>query len=209
MSTFERLAEAVIDPDAEAVETLVRELLEEGHRPRDIIERGLIAGMDVVGERFRKNEMFIPEVMMSARAMHAGLDVLRPLLTESDAGYRGVFVICTVKGDVHDIGKNLVAMMFEGAGFKVIDLGTDVPPEKVVEAVREHGADLVGLSTLLTTTLDNMKETVEVLRKSGLEVKVMVGGAAVTQEFAEEIGAGYAENANEAVALGRTLMEEG
>ena len=207
---LKKIADTVIDPDPEEVERLVKEALEGGHRPKDIIEKGLIAGMDVVGKAFKENEVFIPEVLMSARAMHAGLGILKPLLTEADERAKGVMVIATVKGDVHDIGKNLVAMMFEGAGFKVVDLGVDVPKEKVIQAAKENDADLVGLSTLLTTGLEAMRETVEAIDGAGLrgKLKVMVGGAAVTQQEAERMGVdGFAENANLAVEKGKELLD--
>jgi corrinoid protein of di/trimethylamine methyltransferase len=206
---LEKISNAVIDPDPEKVEALVKEALDAGHRPKDIIDNGLIKGMDVVGRMFKENEVFIPEVLMSARAMHAGLSMLKPLLTDAEESAKGVFVIATVKGDVHDIGKNLVAMMFEGAGFKVVDLGVDVPKEKVVEAVKENDADLVGLSTLLTTGLDTMKETIDAIEEAGLRenVKIIVGGAAVTQSEADDMKAhGYAENANLAVDRGKELL---
>lgn len=206
---MKRLAEAIMDPDPEAVKGLVQEALDSGLRPKDIIDNGLIAGMNVVGQRFKENEVFIPEVLMSARAMHAGLEILKPMLTDADAEAKGIFVIATVKGDVHDIGKNLVAMMFEGAGFKVVDLGVDVAKEKVVDAVKESKADLVGLSTLLTTGLESMKDTIDALGAGGVrgQVKVLVGGAAVTPSEAKRMGAdGYAENANLAVDKGRELL---
>jgi 5-methyltetrahydrofolate--homocysteine methyltransferase len=206
---MKKIADTIIDPDPEEVERLVKEALASGKRPKDIIDNGLIAGMNVVGQRFKENEVFIPEVLMSARAMHAGLEILKPLLTDADAEAKGIFVIATVKGDVHDIGKNLVAMMFEGAGFKVVDLGVDVPKERVVEAVKENNANLVGLSTLLTTGLDAMKETIDALDSSGVrdQVRILVGGAAVTPSGAEKMGAdGYAENANLAVDKGKDLL---
>lgn len=204
---LKKISEAIIEPDPELVESLVKEALAKGLRPKDIIDNGLIAGMDVVGARFKKDEVFIPEVLMSARAMHAGLEILKPLLTEADEKAKGVLVIATVKGDVHDIGKNLVAMMFEGAGFKVVDLGVDIPKEKVVEAAKANSAQLVGLSTLLTTGLESMRETIQAVHGAGLKVKVLIGGAAVTQSEASSMGAdGYAENANLAVDKGKELL---
>jgi 5-methyltetrahydrofolate--homocysteine methyltransferase len=206
---LDKISNAVIDPDPEEVERLVNKALEAGLRPGEIINKGLIKGMDVVGKMFKENEVFIPEVLMSARAMHAGLDILKPMLTDAEERAKGIFVIATVKGDVHDIGKNLVAMMFEGAGFKVLDLGVDVHPDKVVSAAKENDADLVGLSTLLTTGLDSMKDTIEALAKAGVKdkAKIIVGGAAVTPKEAEAMGAdGYAENANLAVDKGKELL---
>jgi 5-methyltetrahydrofolate--homocysteine methyltransferase len=204
---LKKISDAIIEPDPELVETLVKEALAKGLKPKEIIDKGLIAGMDVVGVKFKADEVFIPEVLMSARAMHAGLEILKPLLTEADATAKGILVIATVKGDVHDIGKNLVAMMFEGAGFKVVDLGVDIPSEKIVEAARANGANLVGLSTLLTTGLDAMKETVHAVRAAGLKSKIIVGGAAVTSHEATSMGAdGFAENANLAVDKGKELL---
>jgi len=155
-----------------------------------------------VGERFKKNEIFIPEVMMSARAMKTGLDILKPMIAESELEAKAIVIIATVKGDVHDIGKNLVAMMFEGAGFEVVDLGIDTSPEKIIEAVQTHNAHIVALSALLTTTMPAMKEVIKKLNENGLKdnVKIIIGGAAVNQAFADEIGAdGYAPDAAEAV----------
>jgi 5-methyltetrahydrofolate--homocysteine methyltransferase len=206
---LKKLAQAIIDMDIDAAARLTKEALDAGNAPQKIIDEALIGGMKVVGERFRENEMFIPEVLMAARAMHAGLDILKPLLIEGQHEPAGVLVIATVKGDVHDIGKNLVAMMFEGAGFKVIDLGTDVAPDAIVKAVKEQDPDLVGLSTLLTTTLPSVETTIKALSSAGVRgnVKVMIGGAAVTKEFAHKVGAdGYAENANNAVELGLSLI---
>jgi 5-methyltetrahydrofolate--homocysteine methyltransferase len=176
---------------------------------QEILNDGLIAGMDEVGKDFRAGDLFIPEVLMSAKAMHAGMAVLRPLLAESGALSPAKIVIGTVTGDLHDIGKNLVGMMLEGAGFEIIDLGTDVSPEKFVEAVRAEGADLVGMSALLTTTMPSMKATIEALTEAGLRdrVKVIVGGAPVTASFAEEIGAdAYAPDAASAVDTARSLV---
>jgi len=207
---LEKISKAVIDPDPETVEALVKEALEAGLRPKMIIDNGLIKGMDVVGRLFKEDEVFIPEVLMSARAMHAGLEILKPLLTEGEVRAKGIFVIATVKGDVHDIGKNLVAMMFEGAGFKVVDLGVDVPKEKVVEAIKENNADLVGLSTLLTTGLEAMKDTIDAIDRAGLRdgIKIIIGGAAVTQGMADDMKAhGFAENANLAVDKGKELLD--
>ncbi len=204
---LKKISDAIIEPDPELVETLVREALKMGLKPKDIIDKGLITGMDVVGVKFKADEVFIPEVLMSARAMHAGLEILKPLLTEADAKAKGVLVIATVKGDVHDIGKNLVAMMFEGAGFKVVDLGVDIPKEKIVEAAKANGANLVGLSTLLTTGLEAMKETISAVRSAGIKSKIIVGGAAVTSHEATSMGAdGFAENANLAVDKGKELL---
>jgi 5-methyltetrahydrofolate--homocysteine methyltransferase len=176
--------------------------------PGDILAGGLISGMDEVGRDFKAGDLFVPEVLIAARAMHSGMNVLRPLLAEGDVPSAGRYVIGTVKGDLHDIGKNLVKMMLEGAGFETIDLGTDVEPNAFVEAVREHQPNLVGMSALLTTTMTQMKATVEALDEAGLRdsVKIMIGGAPVTAAFAEQIGAdAYAPDAASAVDVAREL----
>ena len=206
---LEDTAQAVIEGDGEKVELLVRQALSEGMAASLIINDGLIAGMNTVGRRFKEGEFFIPEVMMSARAMHGGLAVVKPLLTKTELCSRGTIIICTVKGDVHDIGKNLVSMMLEGAGFRVIDLGTDVAPEKLVRSVRENTPQMVAMSTLLTTTLQRIPEAIAALEAAGLreKVKVMVGGAPVTQAFAEKAGAdGYAPDAALAVDRAKQLL---
>lgn len=206
------LGEAVITGNIEKVKQLTQAALDSGEKPEDIIESGLIAGMNVVGERFKNNEMYIPEVMISAKAMHAGLDILKPLLTEGGAANKGIIVLGTVKGDVHDIGKNLVAIMLEGAGFKVHDLGIDVPPEKFLEAAREHNARIIAASTLLTTTMDTMAEVVRTVKdaeEGGNTYMVIIGGAPISQEFADEIGAdAYGENAGVGVDLIKKWLEE-
>ena len=194
--------------EADEVNQLVRQALDQGMAPGQVLSGGLIAGMDQVGRDFKAGELFVPEVLIAARAMHAGMSVLRPLLAQSGAPTAGKYVIGTVKGDLHDIGKNLVKMMVEGAGFEVIDLGTDVPPVKFVAAVREHQPKLVGMSALLTTTMVNMKATVEALQEAGVRgsVKVMVGGAPLTEAFARQIGAdAYAPDAATAVDVARSL----
>jgi 5-methyltetrahydrofolate--homocysteine methyltransferase len=179
--------------------------------PKELIFRGLIPGMDVVGEKFRRNEYYVPQVLLSARAMYAGLDLLKPLITAAAREQQdlGVIVIGTAQGDLHDIGKNLVAMMLEGAGFKVINLGRDVSPEKFVAAVEEHGAQIVGISALMTTTMPAMKRTIDALTKAGHRerVKVMIGGAPVSQAYADEIGAdGYARDSTIAVVRAKELL---
>ena len=203
------IAEALYNGEAEKVAELTRKALEEGLSPEEILNKGLIAGMDRVGKDFRDGILFVPEVLIAAHAMKAGMQILRPLLTESAISGLGTFVIGTVKGDLHDIGKNLVAMMMEGAGFKVVDLGVDTPPEKFIEAIKNHKPQLLGMSALLTTTMVEMKRVIEALREAGLrdKVKVMVGGAPVTQEYADEIGAdGYAPNASLAVEKAKELL---
>jgi 5-methyltetrahydrofolate--homocysteine methyltransferase len=204
------MARALILGDKDTVARKTKEGLELSMDPRDLIFRGLIPGMDVVGEKFRRNEYYVPQVLLSARAMYAGLDLLKPLITKGGDGQSlGVVVIGTAQGDLHDIGKNLVAMMLEGAGFKVHNLGRDVAPEKFVAAVEEHSAQIVGISALMTTTMPAMKRTIDALSKAGLRerVKVMIGGAPVSQAYADEIGAdGYARDSTLAVVRAKELL---
>lgn len=175
--------------------------------PADDILAALTAGMDDVGRRFKANEIFVPEVLVSARAMQTSMDLLEPVLAASGHKREHTVVIGTVEGDLHDIGKNLVCMMLKGANFNVIDLGTNVPPERFVEAAREHGSALIGLSALLTTTMPAMRETVAKIRECGLLAKVIIGGAPITQNFADEIGAdGFSPDAASAVDLARNLV---
>ena len=205
---LQKIASQLYAGEADDVAELVQSALGMGMSASKVLQGGLIAGMDQVGKDFKAGDLFVPEVLIAARAMHAGMNILRPLLAESGAPSVGQCVIGTVKGDLHDIGKNLVKMMVEGAGFEVVDLGTDVPPEKFVAAVREHRPKLVGLSALLTTTMVNMKTTIEALQEAGLRgsVKVMVGGAPVTDSFAKQIGAdAYAPDAASAVDMARGL----
>ncbi len=176
---------------AKIVKELVQQALEEGVSPALILEEGLLSGMSVIGEKFKNNEVFVPEVLIAARAMNTGTQLLKPYLMAEGVEAKGVAVIGTVQGDLHDIGKNLVKMMLEGKGLTVVDLGVDVPAERFVEAVKEYGAQLVCLSSLLTTTMNNMKDVVEACVSGGIrdKVKIMVGGAPVTQKFCESIGA--------------------
>jgi len=208
---LQEMVQKLYQGDKEAVAGMVQQALDQGMIPKEILSGGLVAGMDQVGRDFRADELFIPEVLVAAQAMHAGMNVLRPLLAETGVEMMGKYVIGTVKGDLHDIGKNLVKMMLEGAGFEVMDLGTDVAPETFVEAVREHQPHLVGMSALLTTTMPGMKETIEALEEAGglrSTVKVIVGGAPVTAAFAEEIGAdAYASDAASAVEVARHLLK--
>ncbi len=206
---LEQMQKDLYDGKADEVGTATQKALDEGMSAQEILSDGLIGGMDEVGKDFKAGDLFIPEVLMSAKAMHAGMAVLRPLLAESGALSLAKIVIGTVAGDLHDIGKNLVGMMLGGAGFEIIDLGTDVSPEKFVEAVRAEGADMVGMSALLTTTMPGMKATIEALTEAGLRdhVKVIVGGAPVTASFAEGIGAdAYAPDAASAVDTARSLV---
>ena len=207
---LQKIASNLYDGEDEAVAELVQQALDQGMEPQDVLAGGLIAGMDEVGKDFKAGDLFVPEVLIAARAMHAGMGVLRPLLAESDASSAGKLIIGTVEGDLHDIGKNLVKMMIEGAGFETVDLGTDVKPDGFVEAVREHQPRVVGMSALLTTTMVNMKATIEALEEAGLRdsVKIMVGGAPVTAAFAEEIGAdAYAPDAASAVDVARGFVD--
>ena len=205
---LEKIAADLYEGEDESVAELVQQALDQGLAPNEVLQGGLIAGMDQVGKDFKAGDLFVPEVLIAARAMHAGMNVLRPLLAETDSISAGRYLIGTVKGDLHDIGKNLVKMMLEGAGFEPIDLGTDVDPQAFVDAVREHQPLLVGMSALLTTTMVQMKATVEALEEAGLRdsVKIMVGGAPVTDAFAKQIGAdAYAPDAASAVDRAREL----
>lgn len=206
----ERIAEHLYRGDHVEVAALVRRALEAGFSPAEVLS-GLTAGMDRVGRDFKAGLLFVPEVLVAARAMQAGMDVLRPLLAETGVPYIGTYLIGTVQGDLHDIGKNLVRMMLEGAGFEVIDLGVDVAPERFVAAVQEHRPAILGMSALLTTTMPAMKRTIEALEKAGLRraVKVMIGGAPLTAEYAAQIGAdGYAPDAATAVEVAHRLLGE-
>lgn len=206
---LKELFDATVDGDRETVLTTVAQALETGEEPGVILNEGLIAAMAEVGARFERAEFYVPEMLIAARAMQAGLAVLQPHLVAAKVKKVGTVIAGTVKGDLHDIGKNLVSMMLEGAGFEIIDLGTDVPPEKFVEAVRESSPDLLAMSALLTTTMPGMKVTVEALRAAGVRngVKIMVGGAPLTQRYADEIGAdGYAADASKAVRLAKSLV---
>ncbi len=205
---LQKIASKLYEGEDEEVAELVQRALDSGLTPKEILQDGLIAGMDQVGKDFKAGDLFVPEVLIAARAMHAGMNVLRPLLAASDSPTVGKYVIGTVKGDLHDIGKNLVKMMLEGAGFETVDLGTDVAPEAFVKAVQEHKPRIVGMSALLTTTMVNMKTTIDALQEAGLRdsVKIMVGGAPVTAAFAQQIGAdAYAPDAATAVDVARKL----
>lgn len=206
---IKRLFESVINGEKTQVEELVKELINLKMDAETILNKGLIAAMAEVGNRFECGDFYVPEMLIAARAMQSGLVLLKPFLTESGIKSTAKIVIGTVKGDLHDIGKNLVAMMLEGAGFEIVDLGTDVSPEKFVEAVRQHSPDLVGMSALLTTTMVNMQATVNALKEAGLRerVKIMVGGAPVTDGYANQIGAdGYGADASRAVSLAKSLV---
>ena len=202
MDTLNEIASALQQGDDQQVGRLAAEALAAGVPAGEVLQKGLVAGMNVVGEQFRQREIFLPDVLLSARAMYAGLDVLRPHLASEGVASRGKVVIGTIKGDLHDIGKNLVGIMLKGAGFEVIDLGHDVAPEAFVDAAVREGAPLIGMSALLTTTMTRMRDVVALLRERGLagKVRTIVGGAPVSAEFAREIGAdGYACDAATAV----------
>jgi len=208
MADLKKLAEGVIGGKADEVKKMTEEALAEGVTPKQILDEGLVAGMDVVGTKFKEGEFYVPEVLIAARAMHAGMDILKPKLAEAGVEPVAKVAIATVKGDLHDIGKNLVAMMLQGAGFEVNDLGVDCSAEKFVQAAKE-GAKFIGLSALLTTTMPSMKEVIDELQKAGVrdKVKVLIGGAPLTQEYADEIGAdGYAPDAASGVDVVKSLM---
>ncbi len=203
------MANLLIAGKVDDVKAMTGEAIDAGMAPEEILQKGLIAGMEVVGQRFKACEMFIPEVLRSAKAMSSGMEQLRPLLVASGAKMAGTLVIGTVKGDLHDIGKNLVGMMFEGAGFKVVNLGIDLDSQVFVDAVKEHKPELLGMSALLTTTMPKMGEVINALKEAGIrdEVKIMVGGAPVTEEFAREIGADvYGANAASSVDKAKATL---
>jgi 5-methyltetrahydrofolate--homocysteine methyltransferase len=188
---IQQLAEALQKGDADEVSRLTRQAIEESVDPKVILDHGLLAGMAVVGEKFKAHEIFLPEVLMAARAMHTGMDLLKPLLIKDGIPTLGTIVIGTVQGDLHDIGKNLVGIMLKGAGFEVIDLGKDVAPERFVEAAHEEGALVIGMSALLTTTMPVMKRVIDLAKERGIygSVKIIIGGAALSAEYARQIGA--------------------
>ena len=207
--SIETIYQAVLEGDADEAATQVQAGLDAGIAPSDILNKGCIAAMGEVGRLFEEGEMFVPEMLIAARAMQAGMAVLKPHLAEGEITSAGKVILGTVAGDLHDIGKNLVGMMMEGAGFEIVDLGTDVSAEAFVDAVREHKADIVGMSALLTTTMPSMTATVEALTEAGVrdEIKVLVGGAPVTQAFADEIGAdGFAPDASSATRVAKGLL---
>ncbi len=207
MADLQAIADAVIKGDRDAVTRLTNAAVADGIPVGDVLEKGLIAGMSVVGVRFKANEVYVPEVLIAARAMKSGMAILEPLLKEAGIEPVGTVLLGTVKGDLHDIGKNLVGMMLQGAGFEVIDLGTDVAAEAFVAKASETGAKVLAMSALLTTTMPQMAEVVKAVKASGVDVKTMIGGAPVTQSYCDEIGAdGYAPDAASAADLALTLM---
>lgn len=210
--TLTKISTAVIEGNMDVMDGLTQQALDEGLNAKQILDEGLMPGMDHVGGEFKAGNMFVPEVLRSAKAMQASMALLRPILADSDAKMTGKVLLGTVKGDLHDIGKNLVGMMCEGAGFDVKDLGKDVEPEAFVEAVKEFNPDIVGMSALLTTTMRAMEHTIQALEEAGVrdQVKIFVGGAPVTQDFADQIGAdAYASNAAAASEVAKKLVGAG
>ena len=208
MPDYAVMNQLLFEGNHEEVEAMTKAALAEGCDVHEVLHEGLIAGMKVVGEDFKRNRVFVPEVLLAARAMKAGMAVLEPLLTAGDADRRDVIVMGTVKGDLHDIGKNLVGMMAEGAGFTIVDLGTNTSADEFLAAVEEHGAVILGMSALLTTTMVYMKTVVDAVQEKGLDISVCIGGAPVGPEFRDEIGAdGYAADAASAVQLFKRLVE--
>ena len=211
MDILQQISAELERGDDQKVDVLTKEAVAQGLSAKQILDDGLIAGMNVIGEKFRVHEIFLPDVLLAARAMYAGMDVIKPLMQREDVPVRGKAVIGTVQGDLHDIGKNLVGIMLKGAGFEVIDLGNDVSPEQFLAAAREHSAQVIGMSALLTTTMPVMKQVVDMLRAEGLHgrIKTMIGGAPVSADYAREIGAdAYAYDGVNAVEKIRALVEE-
>ncbi|HEB31010.1 MAG TPA: cobalamin-binding protein [Spirochaetes bacterium] len=203
---YEELKELIIVGDEDKAKEFTQKILSEGKNADEILKGGLVAGMDVVGQRFKEYEMYLPEVIMSATAMKTSMEVLKPHLSKSGASSMGTVVIGTIEGDVHDIGKNLVSMMLEGAGFKVVDLGVDVQVEKIIEAAEKENADVIGLSALLTTTMLALEPSIKMVKEKISGIKVMVGGSPLTQEFADKVGAdGFAPDALRAINLAKKL----
>lgn len=209
MSILEDIQNSIITYKPAKTKELCQQALAEGLEPQVILSEGLIAGMSVIGAKFKENKIYVPEVLISAKATHAGLDILKPILSERKSKPVGKFMIGTVKDDLHDIGKNLVAMMMEGAGFEVINLGVNIDPDKFVDGIKEHQPDIVGMSSLITSTLHSVEDTIKAIEAAGLrnQVKILVGGAPVTEEWALQIGAdGYGKDATASVDAARKLM---
>ena len=209
-NTIKEIYDAVVNGNANTVKLKMQFALDQGVTADELLNKGLVASMKEVGQLFESGEYFVPEMLISARAMQSGMAILRPIMIEQDVKPIGTVVIGTVKGDLHDIGKNLVSMMLEGAGFQMVDLGTDVPPEKFLDAINTHKPDIVGMSALLTTTMLNMEKTLRFFEDQGVRknFKVIVGGAPVTQKYADEIGAdGFSPDAGQAAALAKRLVE--
>jgi len=202
-----KIKDSVIGGEVDEVRDMVKRAIDEGQEAKRILNEALLPGMSIVGDKFEEGEFFLPEMLIAAMAMKEGLEVLSPVLTQSDMKAAGTVVMGTAKGDIHDVGKSIVGVMLEGAGFMVTDIGVDVGPDKFVEAAKENNADIIGVSALLTTTIMGMKDVIKAVKEAGLKAKVMVGGASVTQEFADEIGAdGYAPDAPSAVKRAKELV---
>jgi len=209
MASYEDLAQCVISGDREKVKVITTSLIDEGKDPLEIINEGLLGGMSVVGARFKNDEMFVPEVLMSAKTMGLGMELVKPLISDQGLPTAGKVLLGTVQGDLHDIGKNLVGMMLESSGFSVIDIGIDIEPDKFAAAIKEENPDILAMSALLTTTMMHMKDTIDLLKEQGLrdKVKVIIGGAPISQEFADNIGAdGFAPDAASAADLCKELI---
>ena len=205
---YQQIAEAVRNGNVKLTKELTQNAVDQGCNPIEIIDEALVKGMGVVGELFGSGEMFVPEVMMASKAMNSGMELIKPLINSEDIKSKATCVFATVKGDLHDIGKKLIVLMLQGAGFKVIDLGVDVKIEAIIEAVKREKADIVGMSAMLTTTMNYMKEVADTLKEGGLDnVKIMIGGAPVSHEFAVKIGCNYAKDASEAVELANRLVK--
>ena len=209
MSKIQEVYETVEKGKVKAIQGLVQEALDAGDAPLDILNKGMIAAMDSVGAKFKAGEIFVPEMLVAAKCMKKGVEILKPHLASGETGAAGKVVIGTVAGDMHDIGKNLVALMLRNYGYDVIDLGKDVPADEIIAAAKEHNASIIVLSALMTTTMMRMKDTIALKEKEHLDVKVMIGGAVTTQSFADEIGAdGYSADAADAVRLAKKLLAE-
>jgi 5-methyltetrahydrofolate--homocysteine methyltransferase len=207
MAGLIKIKDSVIEGEVDEVRDMVKRAIDEGQEAKRILNEALLPGMSIVGDKFEEGEFFLPEMLIAAMAMKKGLEVLSPVLTQSDMKAAGTVVMGTAKGDIHDVGKSIVGVMLEGAGFMVTDIGVDVGPDKFVEAAKENNADIIGVSALLTTTIMGMKDVIKAMKEAGLKAKVMVGGASVTQEFADEIGAdGYAPDAPSAVKKAKELV---
>jgi len=207
MADLKALSEAIIKGDQNTAVEITTAALGEGTAPKAVLNDGLIAGMDFIGARFKKNEVYIPEVLIAARAMKSAMEILEPELVKAGVEPIGKFIIGTVAGDLHDIGKNLVMMMMKCAGFEVIDLGIDIPPEKFVEQAKATDANLIGMSALLTTTMPALDTTIKAIKEAGITAKIMIGGAPITQDYADKVGAdGYSPDAASAVDLAKSLV---
>ena len=208
MVDLTKIKDSVIGGEVDDVVEMVRKAVDEGQSVKRILAEGLISGMGIVGKKYEKGDFFLPEMVIAATAMKAGLKVLGPLLKEGDVESAGTVILGTAKGDIHDIGKSIVGTMLEGAGFMVTDIGVDVGPDKFVETAKESNADLIGISALLTTTMVGMEDVIKAVKEAGLKARVMIGGASVTQEFADKVGAdGYAPDAPSAVGKAKELVK--